>query len=89
VTRARGVTTFALAASLCASLAAPSLAHAWCRTTTQRSSMLGECSTSGTPLAWQSLCTGFSMYIDGSPELSLDDVRSEATTAAARWHMAA
>jgi hypothetical protein len=69
-------------------IAAPTAAHAWCRTTTQRSRVLGECSMTGVPLAWRSLCAGFSVYIDASPDVALDDVRSSATTAASLWHLA-
>ena len=74
--------------ALAISLTVPSMAHAWCRTTTLRSMVVGECSMQGVPLAWRSMCTGFSLNVDGSPDIALEDVRTEATAAAARWHAA-
>ncbi len=80
--------TLVTALAVAATMAAPSVARAWCRTTTQRSTTIGECNASGTPLAWRSICAGFSVSVDGSLDVGLDDLRTEATTAAARWHMA-
>jgi hypothetical protein len=72
--------------ALLTTLAVTTEAGAWCRTTTRRSSVPGECSTSGTPLAWQSVCTGFSLHLAGSPEIAMDVLRRESELAAARWH---
>jgi hypothetical protein len=40
----------------------------------------------GTALAWQSVCTGFSLHVSGSPEIPFETLLSESTAAAARWH---
>lgn len=78
---------FAAATGSTVLTASPSLAQAWCRTTTQRAPALGGCSASGRVLAWQSLCAGFSVFVAGSLVVSMDEFRTEAATAAARWHM--
>lgn len=78
----------ALAVGL-AALALPAVGRAWCATTTSRATAPGDCAEMmGVPLRWASLCAGYSLYLAGSPELSLDDVRAVAQDAAGRWHMA-
>jgi hypothetical protein len=63
---------------------APRQAEAFCRTSTVRGAP-GECSSAGIPLMWCSACTGLSMHVDGSLDIALEDLRREATDAAARW----
>ena len=67
---------------------APHVAHAWCRTTTD-SSRSGECATSGTPIYWQGLCAGYSLYTEGSPEIPFENLRATTLAAATTWQTAA
>lgn len=61
-------------------------AGAWCRTTTRRPAQPGDCSDSGIPLAWPSVCAGFSLHVSGPPDdIPLADYRLEAAHAARRW----
>lgn len=69
--------------ALSAALAAPD-ASAWCRTSTVRPAP-GECSDMGTPLMWCSACVGLSVNVEGSLDIPLETVRTEAAAAAARW----
>jgi len=63
---------------------------AFCRTTTSRarSSVPGECVTSGIPLGWRSRCTGYSLYRGEVPAeipfTTLETITRESTSAWAR-----
>jgi hypothetical protein len=75
---------FAFATSIASS------AHAWCRTTTDPTPRApGECATTGTPISWQSVCAGYSLYIDGSPEIPFDELHTVVHAAADTWQTAA
>lgn len=77
---------FSGAALLTAVTAVAPRAWGWCRTTTRRPSVPGECVRTGIPLAWQSVCAGFSLHVSGSPEIAMEVLRTESEAAAARWH---
>jgi|LNFM01.1.fsa_nt_gb hypothetical protein len=59
-------------------------ARAFCRSSTVRGAP-GECSSSGIPLMWCSACAGLSLHVDGSIDIPIETLRTEATGAAARW----
>lgn len=61
-------------------------AAAWCRSRTEAPTDPFGCATEGLPLRWQSVCLGFSLNVQGSPELDWDTFAREASVAAARWH---
>ncbi len=86
MSRLRSLFLAALAATAIAT--APIPAHAWCRTTTQRADVIGECNSTGTPRAWRSVCVGFSLFPDGSPDVSYEDLLTTATNGAGLWHQA-
>jgi len=67
---------------------APS-AHAWCRSTTCQGDDCPRddegCKTTGHPLAWPSLCAGFSVQAEGTVNLPFDDVRGVIEKAFLTW----
>ncbi|MDP3276204.1 MAG: matrixin family metalloprotease [Deltaproteobacteria bacterium] len=76
----------AQAALLLGLTAMSSSADAWCRLTTRRASVIGECSSNGEQLMWCSGCSGMSPSIEDLPaELSLETFSMEATAATLRW----
>lgn len=64
-------------------------AQAWCRSTTRRASIPGECSTNGQPLGWRGVCIGFSLFADGSPEIPFSVLAAESELSASRWRQVA
>jgi hypothetical protein len=79
-----------MALALASFCAAPSVAHAWCRTTTDPTPRaIGECATSGTPIFWQSLCASYSLFTAGSPEIPFDELHTTVQAAANTWQTAA
>jgi hypothetical protein len=68
--------------------AAPSLARAYCRTTTCPSCELDpvtQCPTGGVPIAWPGLCVSYSVSRHASRQVSLDDFVRTADTAFTTW----
>ena len=62
--------------------------YGFCRTTTSRarSSVPGECVTSGIPLGWRSRCTGYSLYRGEIPtEISLNELETIARESTSVW----
>lgn len=60
-------------------------ATAFCRTTTVRPPRGVLCSDAGIPVMWCSACVGMSLDPEGSPDVSLDELRVVAQAAMARW----
>ncbi len=75
-------------ACVACSLSFASRASAFCRSRTEPASVQGTCGTVGAQLAWQGVCAGYSHFVTVPDEagVTLDQVRAEAVTAAARWH---
>lgn len=80
----RTVAPLALAL-LATALTIPSSASAWCRSTTIRPRVAGDCSQNGAGLLWCSQCNGFSIHSSGSPELDIADIRTAVTNATTAW----
>jgi len=65
---------------------APGTARAWCRMTTSMiPSTPGTCVRDGVPLAWGHRCTSYRFFVDGTPDLSFDDLRAVAALSFGAW----
>lgn len=79
----------ALALAFAIMSGAPS-AHAFCRTTTEKSppdydSVSGGCWPRGLPLFWRNACLGYSMQRSASRKISYEDAANALSTAFTRW----
>lgn len=80
-----GLVAVALAALL-ATIACAGDAIGYCRTTTVRSRMFGECATTGIPLSWRTRCVGYSLFSTGIPDpIRYGDVETNAIAATGAW----
>jgi hypothetical protein len=65
-------------------------AHAFCRTTTEKSppdydSVTGGCWAKGVPLFWRNACVGYSIHRSASRKISYEDAADAMSTAFTRW----
>ncbi len=60
-------------------------AAAFCRSTTIRPRPGMLCSTTGIPVMWCAACAGLSLHPEGTPDVSLDELRAVAVGSMARW----